>query len=110
MFWTTISGSSSTRTFSSRSLSKTMRRLGGIVCRFRTRADDFTGPEDERRRFRVLRPVDEARELLGVVVGTLEVHRHALEVEFLSDTGRGDDVLDVDVSFGSTIRALNDRI
>jgi len=74
--------------------------LVDVVGGLRAGADDLSGAEDECGALGVLSAVDEPRELLGVVVGALEVHRDALEVELLADAGGGDHVFNVDGFLG----------
>src|SRR3989475_656785 len=60
------------------------------------RADDFPAAEQERRRLGFLQSVDESRELFRLVLRPSEGEGDRLEVEFLSQGRRGDDVLNLD--------------
>src|SRR3989442_1667946 len=59
-------------------------------------AHDLPASEQERRGLRLLQPVDEPGELLRLVFGPPEGEGDRLEVEFLSQGRRGDDVLNLD--------------
>src|SRR5436309_10602004 len=69
-------------------------------------ADDFPASEEERRGLRLLQPVDEPRELLRLVLGAAEGEGDRLEVEFLSEGRRGDDVLNLDFGQRYTTNSL----
>src|SRR3989442_4572163 len=62
----------------------------------RAGADDLPAPEEERRGLRFLQSVDESGELLRLVFRPAECQRDRLEVEFLPEGGRADDVLNLD--------------
>src|SRR2546422_1960421 len=65
-------------------------------------AHDLPAAEQERRRLGFLQAVDESRELLRLVFGPSEGEGDRLEVEFLSEGGRGDDVLNLDFGQSDT--------
>src|SRR5207244_2390426 len=69
-------------------------------------ADDFPASEEERRGLRLLQPVNEPRELLRLVLGAAEGEGDRLEVEFLPEGRRGDDVLNLDFGQRYTTNSL----
>src|SRR3989454_7455354 len=69
-------------------------------------AHDLPASEQERRGLRLLQPVDEPGELLRFVFGAAEGEGDRLEVELLSEGGRGDDVLNLDFGQSYTTNSL----
>src|SRR5438552_3172415 len=68
------------------------RRLH-VLEALRARADDLPAAEQEDRGLRFLDPVDEAGELLRLVLGAAQGEGDRLEVELVPEGGRCDDVL-----------------
>src|SRR2546427_52819 len=66
-----------------------------VVQALRARADDLAAAEEQGRRLRLLQPVDQARELLGLVFRPAEGEGDRLEVELPAKGGRRDDVLNL---------------
>ena len=69
-------------------------------------ADDLPASEQERRGLRLLQSVDEAGELLRLVLRPAEGEGDRLEVQFLPEGGRGDDVLNLDFGQSHTTVSL----
>src|SRR6058998_1630468 len=67
----------------------------------RAGADDFTAAEQEDRGLRLLDAIDEAGELLRLVLGATEGEGDRLEVELAPEGGRRNHVLDPEVGHGS---------
>ena len=61
-------------------------------------AHDLATPEEEGRGLWLFEAVDQAGELLGLVLRTAEGERDRLEVELLPEGGRSDHVLNLDFS------------
>src|SRR3989449_2835885 len=68
----------------------------------RARADDLAAAEQQDRGLRFLDPVDEAGELLRLVLGAAQGEGDRLEVELVPKGGRCDDVLDPVLGHGTT--------
>src|SRR5439155_23571341 len=66
----------------------------------RPRADDLAAAEQQDRGLRFLDPVDEAGELLRLVLGAAQGEGDRLEVELVPEGGRCDDVLDSELGHG----------
>src|SRR2546425_3867024 len=77
------------------------RRLH-VLEALRAGADDLPAPEQEDRGLRLLDPVDEAGELLRLVLGAAEGEGDRLEVELVPEGSRRDDVLDPELGHGVT--------
>ena len=73
-----------------------------ILEALRPGAHDLPAPEQEDRGFRLLQAKDQARELLRFVLGTAKDAGDRLEVEFLPEGRRGNDVLDFHLRQGTT--------
>src|SRR3989442_8642698 len=80
------------------------RRLH-VLEALRARAHDLPAPEQEDRGLRLLDPVDEAGELLRLVLGAAEGEGDRLEVELVPEGSRRDDVLDPELGHGKPLRA-----
>src|SRR3989442_1682192 len=74
----------------------------------RSRADELAAPEQEDDDLRLLETVDEAGELLRLVLGSAEDAGNRLKVERLSEGSRGDDVLDLEVRRRNTTEGAGD--
>src|SRR5579871_274475 len=59
-------------------------------------ADDLAGPEEEDRGLRLLQPVDDARELIGLVLGAFQMERDRLEIELVREGEGRHHILDPD--------------
>src|SRR2546428_33085 len=70
----------------------------------RAGADDFTAAEQEDRGLRLLDAIDEAGELLRLVLGATEGEGDRLEVELAPEGGRRNHVLDPEVGHGEPPR------
>src|SRR2546427_12182489 len=70
----------------------------------RAGADDFTAAEPEDRGLRLLDAIDEAGELLRLVLGATEGEGDRLEVELAPEGGRRNHVLDPEVGHGEPPR------
>src|SRR2546422_11606921 len=77
------------------------RRLH-VLEALRASADDLPAAEEEDRGLRFLDPVDEAGELLRLVLGAAQGEGDRLEVELMPEGGRCDDVLDPVLGHGTT--------
>src|SRR5213593_3922142 len=77
------------------------RRLH-VLEAFRPGADDLPAAEQQDRGLRLLDPVDEAGELLRLVLGAAQGEGDRLEVELVPEGSRRDDVLNPELGHGDT--------
>lgn len=77
-------------------------RLLDVLEALRPGADDLAAAEEKGRGLRLLQAIDQAGELLRLVLGAAEDAGDSLKVECLPEGSRGDDVFDLEVRRSNT--------
>src|SRR5207302_6478359 len=98
MFWTSISGFFLIGMPAASICFATISIACFTCSALRPGAHDLATPEEEGRGLWLFEAVDQAGELLGLVLRTAEGERDRLEVELLPEGGRSDHVLNLDFS------------
>src|SRR3990170_2825830 len=77
-------------------------RRAHVLQALRARADDLPAAEQQRRRLRLLEAVDQAGELLRLVLRPAQGQGDRLQVQLVAERGRGHHVLNLDLRHGQS--------